>query len=102
MAYQIAVARAGPNATIGWIIGKLTAALEGQRVVADFVQKGDVIEMKKVRSSHGAYITQEEWLLVNKTVNDVLDAEQVIADVWSTPFAVRGRLWIRRGEKRIA
>lgn len=61
------------------------------------------ITIKRVRwAIDGSNLLQEEWKKFNSWMNDALDKEGVIADVWSTPFSVKGRLWIRRGDRRVA
>jgi len=49
---------------------------------------------------NSTHLEWDDWIAFNNLVNDELDADYTIADVWSTPFDVKGRMWIRKGDRR--
>ena len=50
------------------------------------------------RGMKAAYLSWEDWVNFHAVLNAHLDSRQVSADVWSTPFDVKGKLWIRKGK----
>ena len=62
------------------------------------------IQLRRVRrrsrgSRRGLYLSKEQWARFNQLVNEALDEARVVANVWSTPFDVKGRYWIRRRDR---
>lgn len=52
---------------------------------------------KKINAT---YLEWDDWVAFHSVVNDVLDAGNIDADVWSLPLEIKGRMWIRKGLKR--
>jgi hypothetical protein len=101
MAYTIQLARAEDGERVIKAISQMMTAAGISGNIRRM--RGLDITIQKVRwAIDGTNLLQEEWAKFNTWMNDTLDKEVVIADVWSTPFDVKGRLWIRRGERRVA
>lgn len=45
------------------------------------------------------YLEWQDWIKFHNLVNRVLNRFRANADVWSTPFDVKGKMWIRKGIK---
>lgn len=101
MAYTIQLTKQGAAHVVAAIRQRLDTS---PYYVGHYRVNGREIVLQAVRTKgkKPMHLTPEEWESFNRLINDVLDSEQVIADVWSTPFDVKGRLWIRRGERRVA
>ena len=103
MAYTIRLAIARE---VGHLVHEIRQAVEAQHFSIGEVRiEGHTLELKRIRKTFKQSVTSlptlDEWKVFNATINRVLDKEKVIADVWSTPFDVKGRFWIRRGEKAV-
>lgn len=49
------------------------------------------------KKPNATYLEWNDWVAFHKVVNTVLNKYKVNADVWSTPYDVRGKMHIRKG-----
>lgn len=92
-----------PDVIIDWMKA-IDEKSKAHGFVFEIKGAGSSVQLRKVRmrrssTTRPCYLSKEQWVLFHRLVNEALDQARALADVWSTPFDVKGRYWIRKGHR---